>query len=88
MPQTQEGVEGPEGEPSQMAKRTAEWVQEGEEEQDEAKKARLEGDPGITAIFGWTQKAVVADLSGGLLPGLTGRAVCTGLLLLSFAYSN
>ena len=49
MPQTQEGVEGVEGEAAQMGKRTAEWVQEGEEEQDEAKKARLEGDAGTHA---------------------------------------
>ena len=46
MAQTQEGVEG---EAAQMGKRTAEWVQEGEEEQDEAKKARLEGDAGTHA---------------------------------------
>lgn len=41
-----EAGEGPEGDASQMAKRTADWVQEGEEEQDEAKKARLDGEPG------------------------------------------
>lgn len=38
--------EGAEGDASHMAKRTADWVQEGEEEQDEAKKARLDGEPG------------------------------------------
>lgn len=44
-----EGAEGPQGEgASQMAKRTSDWVQEGEEEQDEAKKARIDGDPGIS----------------------------------------
>jgi len=41
-----EGGEGVEGDASHMAKRTADWVQEGEEEQDEAKKARLDGEPG------------------------------------------
>ena len=41
-----EGGEGAEGDASHMAKRTADWVQEGEEEQDEAKKARLDGEPG------------------------------------------
>lgn len=41
-----EGGEGQEADPSQVPKRTAEWVQDGEEEQDEAKKARIEGDPG------------------------------------------
>ena len=40
------GGEGHEGDASQMGKRTSDWVQEGEEEQDEAKKARLDGDPG------------------------------------------
>ena len=35
-----------EADPSQVPKRTADWVQDGEEEQDEAKKARIEGDPG------------------------------------------
>jgi len=40
------GGEGAEGDASHMAKRTADWVQEGEEEQDEAKKARLDGEPG------------------------------------------
>lgn len=44
-----EGAEGPQGEgASQMAKRTSDWVQEGEEEQDEAKKARIDGDPGAS----------------------------------------
>lgn len=53
MSQTQEGVEG---EAAQMGKRTAEWVQEGEEEQDEAKKARLEGDAGTHAhVLGTTR---------------------------------
>lgn len=42
------GGEGPEGDASQMGKRTSDWVQEGEEEQDEAKKARLDGDPGAS----------------------------------------
>lgn len=51
MPQVQEGVEGHDTDHNQMAKRTAEWVQEGEEEQDEAKKARLEGDPGTPPGF-------------------------------------
>lgn len=44
------GGEGPEGDASQMGKRTSDWVQEGEEEQDEAKKARLDGDPGSTCF--------------------------------------
>lgn len=42
----QQGQEGAEGDPGQLSKRTAEWVQDGEEEQDEGKKARLEGDAG------------------------------------------
>lgn len=37
-----------EADPSQVPKRTADWVQDGEEEQDEAKKARIEGDPGVS----------------------------------------
>ena len=42
-----EGGEGGQAEGApQMAKRTSDWVQEGEEEQDEAKKARIDGDPG------------------------------------------
>lgn len=40
------GVHGEGGEGGQV-KRTSDWVQEGEEEQDEAKKARIDGDPGI-----------------------------------------
>ena len=42
-----EGGASAEGDASQMAKRTADWVQEGEEEQDELKKARLDGEPGM-----------------------------------------
>ena len=43
-----EGGEGGQGEGApQMAKRTSDWVQEGEEEQEEAKKARIDGDPGV-----------------------------------------
>lgn len=42
-----EGAEGAQAEGApQMVKRTSDWVQEGEEEQDEAKKARIDGDPG------------------------------------------
>ncbi len=46
-----EGGEGAEGDASQIAKRTSDWVQEGEEEQDEAKKARIDGEPGKTMVF-------------------------------------
>ncbi|KAL3151999.1 hypothetical protein ABBQ32_001119 [Trebouxia sp. C0010 RCD-2024] len=44
-----EGAEGAQAEGApQMVKRTSDWVQEGEEEQDEAKKARIDGDPGAS----------------------------------------
>ncbi|KAL3142821.1 hypothetical protein ABBQ38_003117 [Trebouxia sp. C0009 RCD-2024] len=44
-----EGAEGAQAEGApQMIKRTSDWVQDGEEEQDEAKKARIDGDPGAS----------------------------------------
>ena len=46
-----EAGEPQEGDPSQVPKRTADWVQDGEEEQDEAKKARIEGDSGAALLL-------------------------------------
>lgn len=59
-----EAGEGPDGDASQMAKRTADWVQEGEEEQDEAKKARLDGEPGLVFSFVLTKNSTATCLLG------------------------